>query len=59
MKKIYLNPTTDVVMVNTQQMIAASTELFGEDATGPGMSHFLDDDGGDFLFDEEELFRFE
>ena len=62
MKKIYLNPTTDVVMIQTQQMMAGSfvdeldeTGGNGEDA----LSRFLDDDGGDFLFDEEELFRFE
>ena len=56
MKKTYINPTTDVVKVQTQQMIAASIGI-GEDLDNAGGAdgrsiedYFLNDD-------EEELFK--
>ena len=56
MKKTYINPTTDVVKVQTQQMIAVS--LYGENATDDAMGRSLDEDGEDFFFDTEELYKF-
>ena len=41
MKKIYQNPETKVVKVQTSQIIAASpeqVEMIGKPADGPGMS---------------------
>ena len=48
MKKTYQNPQITIVKVQTAQMIAASTTMYGENATGPGMSR-----GGAFWDDEE------
>ena len=39
MKKIYKNPTLEVVKIQTsQQMLTGSVQMFGKDATGSGMS---------------------
>lgn len=37
MKKIYKNPTIKVVDLQTTEMIAASAEMYGKDATGTAM----------------------
>ena len=57
MKKTYINPTTDVVMIQVQQMIAASLLIGDTIDTADGAEgrsledYFLGDD-------EEELFKF-
>lgn len=57
MKKTYINPTTDVVMIQVQQMIAASLVIGDPVNTADGAEgrsledYFLGDD-------EEELFKF-
>lgn len=38
MKKTYQNPQIEIVNVQTAQMIAASTEMYGKNATGAAMS---------------------
>ena len=39
MKKIYQNPETKIVKVQTAKMIAVSSlEMYGKNATGPAMS---------------------
>ena len=38
MKKIYNVPTLEVVKIQTQQMLAASVQMFNENANSPGMS---------------------
>ena len=38
MKKTYQNPEMIIIKVQTAQMVAASTELYGKDATGTAMS---------------------
>lgn len=48
MKKIYQNPEIKVIKVQTAKMIAASAEMYGTDATGPGMSR------GSAFWDDEE-----
>ncbi len=37
MKKTYQIPTIEIIKMQTAQMIAASTELYGKDATGEAM----------------------
>ena len=49
MKKIYQNPEIKVIKVQTAKMIAASTEMYGKDATGSAMSR-----QGGSLWDEDE-----
>lgn len=51
MKKTYQNPTTKLVKIKTVQMIAASVQMYGTNATSAGMGR---DNGGDFWEDEEE-----
>ena len=48
MKKIYMIPTTQIVKIQTTQMIAIS--LYGTDATEAAMGR----DGGDFWDDEDD-----
>lgn len=38
MKKTYKNPEIKVVNVQTTQMVATSIEVYGKNATAPGMS---------------------
>lgn len=38
MKKIYQNPETKIVKVQTAQMIALSTQMYGKNATGEALS---------------------
>ena len=50
MKKIYQNPETKIVKIQTANMIAVSNiNTYGEDATGPGMSR-----RGNNVWDEED-----
>ena len=37
MKKIYMIPTLQVVKIQTTQILAGSVDMYGENATGPGM----------------------
>ena len=51
MKKIYQNPETKVVMVQTSQIIAASpdqVQMYGKGATGEGMSRRAWSDDEDY-----------
>jgi len=52
MKKIYQNPTTQIVKIHTVKMIAASQ--VGVGATYNGTTVLGRDNGGDFWDDEEE-----
>ncbi len=47
MKKTYQNPTTMIVKIQTVQMIAASTKMYGIDATGTAMGRDNDSDWDD------------
>jgi hypothetical protein len=38
MKKTYMIPATQVVVLEPQQMIATSVQMVGKNATDPGMS---------------------
>ena len=49
MKKTYQNPELKIFKVQTTQMIAASTDMYGKNATGEAMSR----DGGS-LWDDED-----
>lgn len=48
MKKTYMIPATQVVVLEPQQMIATSVQMVGKNATGPGMSRRRS------LWDDEE-----
>ena len=48
MKKTYKNPEIKIVSLQTAKLIAASTTMYGENATGPGMSR------GSAFWDDEE-----
>ena len=48
MKKIYQAPAIEVIVMNTQSLIAASIEIKNADATSEAMAR----DGG--LFDDDE-----
>ena len=37
MKKTYMIPTLQVVKIQTAQILAGSVDLYGQNATGPGM----------------------
>jgi hypothetical protein len=50
MKKIYQNPETTIIKVQTAKMIAVSTtEMYGKNATGSGMSR-----QGSSLWDDDD-----
>ena len=51
MKKIYQNPETTIVKVQTTQMIAVSTQMYGENATGDAMGRR----GGNVWDDDEDF----
>lgn len=51
MKKIYQNPEVKIVKVQTAKMIAASTEMYGKDATDAAMSR----QGGSLWDDDEDV----
>ena len=42
MKKTYMNPTLEVVKIETQKMLAESVQMFGKNAETPGMSREMD-----------------
>jgi hypothetical protein len=42
MKKTYINPTMEVVRVQTRQMLAASAPMYNENATGDGLAPEFD-----------------
>ncbi len=46
MKKTYIIPTLEVVRIETQQMLAQSVPMYGENATGTGLAP-------EFYFDED------
>ncbi len=46
MKKTYIIPSLEVIRVQTQQMLAASVQMYGKDATGAGLAP-------EFYFDED------
>ena len=48
MKKIYNKPTTEVVKMLTANLIAASAQMYGENATGDAMSKEDEDYGYDW-----------
>lgn len=48
MKKIYMSPTTKVVKIQTEKMIAVSTvDMYATDATSAGMSRESNSDWDD------------
>ena len=59
MKKKYINPTIEVMKIETTRMIAASTLGFGDPVdnanVAEGRELDLEDDDFDFDFSEEEL----
>lgn len=46
MKKTYIIPSMEVICVQTQQMLAQSVTMYGDNATGAGLAP-------EFIFDEE------
>ena len=46
MKKTYIIPSLEVVRIQTQQMLAVSAPMYGENATGTGLAP-------EFYFDED------
>ncbi len=50
MKKTYMIPATFVVRVETAQMVAASAQMYGENATGAALGRR----GGNVWDDDEE-----
>jgi hypothetical protein len=48
MKKTYQTPTMTVEKVDTTQIIAASAQMYGQDATGTAMGR------KGYIFDDEE-----
>ena len=52
MKKVYKNPTTKVIKIQTMQMLAVSAKMYGQDATGAGMSPEWFDFDDDYGFGE-------
>ena len=51
MKKTYLTPKTTIVTVETAQLIAASVEMYGQEATGTAMGR---QGRGNEFWDEDE-----
>lgn len=49
MKKIYQNPEMKIVKIQTAQMIAVSTKMYGKNATGDAMSR-----QGNSLWDDDD-----
>lgn len=56
MKKIYMNPTMTIVKIQTTQMLAASADIYGIDATGEAMSRdmIMEDELEEDEYNEEE-----